>query len=47
VIAGRYNASYTVLKKHQLSVTGVYMHRTIKGQPGQDFSTTLAYSYSF
>jgi hypothetical protein len=47
VISGRYNASYTVLKKHQLSLTGVYMHRTIKGKPAQDCSTTLAYSYSF
>ena len=47
IISTRFNASYTILKKHQLGLNGVYMHRVIKDQPGQDFSTSLTYSYSF
>jgi hypothetical protein len=47
VVSGRYTVGYTVFKKHQINLNGVYMHRTIKDKPGQDFSTTLSYSYSF
>lgn len=47
VMAGRFTAGYTLLKKHQLSLNGVFMHRVMKGVPGNDFSTTFSYSYSF
>lgn len=47
VVSGRFNASYTMWKKHQLGLNGVMMYRTIKGKPGQDFSTTFTYAYSF
>jgi len=47
IIAGRFTAGYTLLKKHQLNLNGVYMYRVIKGKPGKDFSTTFSYAYSF
>jgi hypothetical protein len=47
VVSGRFNASYTLWKKHQLGLNGVFMKRKIRGKPGKDFSTTLTYSYSF
>ncbi|HEX7904177.1 MAG TPA: hypothetical protein VF487_09880 [Chitinophagaceae bacterium] len=47
IISGRFNASYTLRKKHQLGLNGVYMHRVVKGKSGQDFSTSVTYSYSF
>ena len=47
VISGRFNAAYTLWKKHQLGLNGVFMKRKIKGKPGHDYSTSLTYSYSF
>ena len=47
IASGRITAAYTLYKKHQLGLNGVFMHRVIKGKPGKDFSTSITYSYSF
>ena len=47
IASGRITAAYTLYKKHQLGLNGVFMHRVIRGQPGKDFSTSITYSYSF
>jgi hypothetical protein len=47
VVSARMSASYTMFKKHQLALNGVYMHRKLQGKPGQDASVTFTYSYSF
>jgi hypothetical protein len=47
VVSGRFNAAYTLLKKHQLGINGVFMKRKIRGKPGSDFSVSLTYSWSF
>ena len=47
IISGRFSSSYTLKKKHQLGMNTTYMHRVVKGKPGQDFSSSFTYSYSF
>lgn len=47
VVSGRLNASYILRKKHNLGLSGLFMKRSVRGKPGQDFSTTLTYGYSF
>jgi hypothetical protein len=47
VISGRMNANYTLFKKHQIGWSATYMSRTMNGKKGNDFSTSLNYSYAF
>jgi hypothetical protein len=47
VYTARANAAYTLLKKHQLGWSSTYMNRTINKIKGNDFSTSINYSYSF
>lgn len=47
VFSSRFTAGYTLYKKHQLNLNGVYMKSKSKGKPGSDFSVTISYAYSF
>jgi hypothetical protein len=44
----RWNAAYTILKKHNIGLTLINQHRNLKNRPlSNDFTSTLNYMYSF
>jgi len=48
VVSFRMNAGYIFKKKHNFTLTGVGMTRSMQGQKSQhDVTCTIAYNYSF